>query len=240
MNEDELNVDDLTPLEDLDLGEATGDTNEAPQALDLSMLTDEQRADIAIQYAVKSGEFVPRSWLDQQQQAQDPGDENDNYDATDGETVEQYVNRRLAAGLQQMRQEVEKTYGVSHNYGATQSVVSMVEGNVQVPSEAKQYLSSIVSNLIKNDPSLPGKLIGPQAIQTQEWIADLAIGRAYREGKIAPRTPVTQREPGSLPSGMSMREGVTVAQLNEARALYKGVHGTEPTKEKMKELGWVK
>lgn len=202
MNEDEQNIDPYF---------GGGESLEPePLEIDLDALTEEQRHQIALKYALQTGEFIPRSMMPGQPEPQAPvADPADEWEPMDGESVKDYTKRMMARERQTMREELLKETGQRFGAGATHAAAEMltrtVENSANMPEAAKPYLREIIPGLLKANPALAN---GLDELGIQQ-LTHLAIGRAYAEGKLQVGTPSTQREDFiPTPRGTDLAPGI--------------------------------
>lgn len=221
----------------IDLGDEL-EVVEEPQG----MSQDEIR-NIALRYAVESGEFVPRSMYEEatNRQVQQPEPQADEYEPYEGETMAQYQRRitkvQAAEVAKMAAQQLSSVYGVGAQYGATEHVLNTVKASGLVPAGAENALRETVTGLLQANPQLAGNMDGP----TIQNIAALAVGKAFQAGKLAPAAPATSREPGfALPADLVPVNGKTAQDVKDAAQMFKYFNDRPATKEDLKKLGVVK
>lgn len=202
MNEDEQNIDPYF---------GGGESPEPePTEIDLDALTEEQRHQIALKYALQTGEFIPRAMMPGQPEPQAPvTDPADVWEPMDGESVKDYTKRMMARERQTMREELLKETGQRFGAGATHAAAEMltrtVENTGNIPEAAKPFLRKMIPDLLKQNPNLANGIDELGIAQLRR----LAIGEAVEAGAYIAGTPSTQREDFiPTPRGTELAPGI--------------------------------
>lgn len=206
-------------------------------------MTQDQIRDIALRYAIESGEFVPRSMYEEvtNRQVVQPEAQPDEFEPYEGESMAQYQRRITKIQAQEVAKmaaaELSQVYGIGAQYGATEHVLNTVKASGLVPAGAEGALRETVTGLLAANPKLAASMDGP----TIQNIAALAVGKAFQAGKLAPAAPTTSREPGfTLPADLVPVQGKTAKDVQEAAQMFQYFNDRKATKDDLRKLGVVK
>ncbi len=242
-----MNPEELDPY----FNTETVDPPEPAPAFDESTLTEEQRHQIALKYAMESGQFIPRSMLPTDRTPEPtPAAPADDWDPLPDESVKDYTKRMLARERASWQQEVlsqsDNRYGAGATHAAAEMLTRTVEGTGNIPEAAKPFLRKIIPDLLKQNPNLANGIDELGIAQLRR----LAIGEAVEAGAYQVGTPATQREDFiPTPRGTDLAPGIgqdtyeaAIRMWQELRDYPKDEKGSllRPNPNELRELGVIR